>query len=228
MAGEVEGITGTLGSTFGGLASGLTVGVVVLVILGIIGGLVWFINYRRKFDIQIEILSARSDNTFSTFYDKAAILRERKTGAKYLRLWKTKVELPVPPFNIMEKTNTGDLVRVWRKTNDEFVYITRPSINKTQVLKQDGRYYQIAGEEYQQLEGDIAFWNLKRKQANRDIFSNESILSKLMLWMPQILSAVFLIIMIYILLNSLPVLIAEVTRLADSLGTIQAAQNAAG
>jgi len=228
MADEVDNITSSLQNIFGGLMGGMTVGIIVLVVLAIIGVAVWFIKYRRQFDIRIEILSSRRDNTFSVFEDKAAILKDKKTGHRYLRLWSTKVELPLPPFDVMEKTNKGDLIRIWRKTNDEFVFITKPAINKTRVLRQDGRYYQVAEQEYQQLEGDIAFWNLKRKQNNRDIFSNEGILAKVLLWMPQIMSAVFVVLILYILLNSLPTLIEQLIRLADRLGTIQAVQNATG
>lgn len=220
-------ISGSLGNVFGSIASGTIWTVIILISLGLVIGLFFFMRYRKKFDIKVEVLSQRADGTFSIYYDSGAILKDYKTGDRFIRLYSTKVELPVPPFTVMEKTNDGDLIRIWRKSETEFVYITKPHINKQTIIKQDGRFFTVAEQEYYQVEGDIAYWNTKRKQAHKDILAKNSLLSKIMEWMPQIIGGLFVVIILYILLNSLPELLSKLSELADKLNVINTAPGGA-
>lgn len=220
-------ISGTLGNVFSGIASGTIWAIIVLILIGLGVGLFIFIRYRKKFDIRIEVKSQRENNTFSTFYDKGAILTDSKTGDKFLRLWSSKIELPVPPYSYLIKTNEGDLIKIWRKSETEFIILGEGQIAHNKIVDQFGRLRYVPQQEYLQVEGDIAFWNTKRKQAHKDIFGKNSLLQKLMEWMPQIIGAVFTVIILYILLNSLPELLKQLTELATKLNAIQSAPGGA-
>ena len=79
--------------------------------MAIIGFLMWwFLVYKKKFNIEVKITSRRAKDENSVFFDKAAILKDRATGSKYFSLWKTKVKLPLPPFNILQRTDAGDYI----------------------------------------------------------------------------------------------------------------------
>ena len=80
-----EQLGGVVDSLFGG-----TFTVVIWIIIGFLivsvgGGLVWyFFNYRKKFDIMVKIISRRSGEN-RIYFDRAAILRDKKKNMDYLR-----------------------------------------------------------------------------------------------------------------------------------------------
>ena len=106
----VSKITG--GVLWGGIAL-LTI--CVLVFLGY-----YFIVYRKRFDIKVKVISERSEDRNQIIFDKAAILYDRKNKSKYFRIWGLKLDLPVPKFNILQSTNTGDYLEIFRTSEDDF------------------------------------------------------------------------------------------------------------
>lgn len=195
-----------------------------LVVVAVVIFVMWyFVYYKRKFDILVKIRSQRADG-FSTYFDKAAILYDKKARNKYLRLRDTKVDLPLPNFNLIDKTNWGDYLEIWRKSEEEFIFLMPSEINKTQVLRQDGILYPIAQTEQKQVEGDVSYWNVKRKDKHKSLFDTESMLMKLLPYIPLVVGGAFMIFMLYILLDTLPGLIGELAELAKTLRSSTIAQ----
>ncbi len=201
----------------------LGVGVAIIVLLAIIAVMWWFFVYKRRFDIQVIIKSDRSGEKYKVLHDVAAILTDKKNNTKYLRLWTTKVDLPVPPFQILQATNKGDLIELWRRSEDEFVYLTPSTISKKYVIRQDGTKWKVADIEQKQVEGDIAYWNVKRKSLNKGLFDTDALWMKLLPFIPHLMGGVITIFVLYILLDNLPSILSELRELAKELRSLKGA-----
>ncbi len=182
----------------------------------------WFLIYRKKFNISVKIISARAGDRDYIIYDTAAILTDRKTRTKFFRLWKSKVDLPAPNFNVLQTTSKGDALEIYRTSEDNFTFLTSPIIDKQQIIKSDGKLYSIAAQKQKMLDGDISFWMAKRKGQNKKLFDTESMFMKLLPYIPQIIGSVLIIFTLYILLNYLPEVLAELRELAATLNSYKA------
>jgi len=212
------------GALFGKIFSGIIWFGLAVIVIGVIFGVMWyFIIYRRKFDIKVKVISDRAGDP-AIYFDSAAILYDKKDKNKYFRFWGERTDLPVPPFKVLQKLRRGDYLEVWRKSEDEFVFLTPPRINKMKVLRADGKLYPIAQTEQKQVEGDIAYWNIKRKEKNKRLFDTESILMKLLPYIPHIIGGVITIFVLYILMDSLPEVLRALTDLAQELRSLKGAE----
>ena len=225
MATDVTEVTSQL---FGGIFTGAIWVMVALLFIMAIGGFAFYIRYRKKFDIMVEVRSERDDGKVSVFYDRAAILRDKKTKHSYLRLLNLRMELPEPGFQYLQRTNKGDLLRLFRKSDNDFTVITDSTVLKDQVVAIDGKIYKKTQEQYKQVEGDVAFWNVKRKQENKGLFDTESILMKLLPFIPHIMGAVISLFIVYILMDSLPGILTQLSSLTSELTKLTTAQATSG
>ena len=202
------------------LFSGMVWFGIAILIIGIVGFLMyWFLIYRKKFDIKVKIISQRAGNEYSVLWDKAAILIDRKTHTRYFKIWGLKRELPVPKYNILQRTDSGDLLEIYRKSEEEFYFLTQPIIDKTRIIKQDGKMYPFADQKIVLVDPEIGFWAAKRKDLNRGMFSPESLLMKILPYIPQIMAGVITIFILYILMDTLPTILAELQKLAQELNS---------
>lgn len=194
-----------------------------IIIVGVIGFLVWwFLVYRKKFSISVKVISQRAGDRDYIIYDTAAILTDRKTKTKYFRLWKTKIDLPAPNFNVLQTTSKGDALEIYRTSEDNFSFLTPAIIDKKQIVKADGKLYSIASQKQKMVEADIAFWMAKRMDQNKRLFDTESFFMKLLPYIPQILGGILIVFTLYILLNYLPQVLAELKELAATLNSYKA------
>ena len=197
---------------------------IFILILGVIGGVFYYVwYYRRKFDIIVKVKSQRAGEQ-KVYFDKAAILYDRKDKNKFFRLLDGKVDLPVPPFQVIQRTNWGDMIEVWRKGENTYVFLLPPTIDTTSVVRHDGRVYPIGESEQKQIEGDVDYWNTLRKQKNRSLFSSDSWLSKILPFLPMVFAGVITIFVIYILMNTLPTILSEMKSLVTELHTLKGAE----
>lgn len=210
-------IGGAASELFKGVGS--TAGWVVVAIVGVLlgFGLFWyFFVYKRQFDIFVKIISTRAEDPAVSF-DKGAILSDRKTKTKYFKLWDKKVELPVPPFKLMVNTNKGDYIELLRKSEDEFVYLTNPQIDKKYLVRANGKLYPIANTIQRHLESDV-HWYLKRKEEDKALLDPEGLLAKLLHHLPILVSGFFMMIILWIFMTKLPGILAELRTLAEVVG----------
>lgn len=184
------------------------------IFIGVIGFLMyWFIFYRRRFDIDVKIKSDRADDKENIIFDKAAILTERKSGVKYFKLWDLKKELPIPRYNVLQRSNKGDFLELYRKGENEIYFCNPSKISKTKVMKEDGNLYGIAEQESIRMDIDLDYWQAKRKKDNKSMFDNESVLMKLLPYLPAAMISVIMIFVLYILLDHLPGILSQLQEL---------------
>lgn len=222
MALSKEGFSQVAGNLVSGLlniSSKVIIGVMAFLIAG--GFIYYFVIYRRQFNIKVKVVSERASDP-NIMFDKAAMLKDRKTGTKFIRLLNLKVELPVPPFKIMEKTNEGDYIEIYRVSEDEFRYLTRPRIDRERIIKADGKVYPVNTMKQRQMEGDL-YWISKRREENKKLLDPDTIWAKLLAWAPQIVSSVFLLIILWIFMDKLPGLINNLVELTKEMKSLKGA-----
>lgn len=192
-------------------STGIRIVIGVFVLFVVLGILYYFIYYRKRYDILVKVISERAKDP-SVYFDKAAIITERKTGKKYFRLLKTKCELAIPPFKILTSTNKGDYLEIWRKSEDEFIFLTYPTYDKIEYIGLDGKVYPTSRLIHKNIESDINFI-IERKTKNKKLINPESVLMKLLEYAPQIISSMFIIIILYIFLDKLPIILDSLNSL---------------
>jgi hypothetical protein len=200
------------------------VGIIVIVRAAVGGAMYYFLIYSKKFDITVHIKSKRADNKYSIIVDKAAILNDYHTKTKFFRIWDLRKDFPVPKFNILQATSKGDLLEIYREGEDIFFYLTPPKINNHEVIRSDGQVYQIADQEHSMVDPDLGFWIVKRKGMNKKMFDTESMLMKLLPYLPHIIGGMIMIFMLYILMDHLPTILNALEKVAGTMANMQKAQ----
>lgn len=197
------------------------VGIIILAVL--LGVIYFFFIYKRKFDIVVKIISERAGDRNRIIFDRAAILIDRKTKTKFFRIWGLKVDLPIPKFNILQVSNHGDFLEIYRTAEDSFFYLTPAKVDKTNIIRADGKSYAIHTQEHKQIDTDINYWNIKRKDMNKKMFDTESILMKILPYIGVLLGGVIMIFILYILLDHLPGILSELRELTKELRSLKGA-----
>jgi len=198
-------------------------GVAIILIL-VLGGIIYFFFvYKRKFDIIVKVISERAGDRNKIIFDKAAILKDRKTKTKFFRIWGLKVDLPIPKFNVLQVSSSGDFLEIYRTAEDSFFYLTPAKIDKTSIIRADGKTYAMATQEHKQIDTDINYWNVKRKDMNKRMFDTESLLMKLLPYLGIMLGGVIMIFILYILLDHLPGILSELRELTKELKSLKGA-----
>jgi len=241
-------LSDTFGSTAGDIFSsivskGILVFAVILLV-GIILGVALYVRWRRKFNIIVEIYSERSigslnevvytkdakiirdiinQNNHKIIFDKGAMIFDKKDGCWYFRILGEKVDLPVPPFNVLQSSNKGNVLKIWQKTHEEFIFLMPDKLCKTHVIKGDGKLYPISQIEQKQVEGDISYWNVKRKEKTKKLFDTESLFMKILPFMPHIIGGVIALFIIYILMDSMPAILNQLQQLIIELRSLKGA-----
>lgn len=246
-------IGGAVGDTIGNLAGRIltgTVGVlIVLLVAGVILGFFFWVRDRRKYNIMVEIQSARSEGVipqerqgmndkdylsyvskalqagnYKLIYDRAALKYDKKDKSWYFRILGEKVALTVPPFNVLQQSNKGNVLKIWQKSNIEYFFLLPGKINKEFMVRADGEMYPVAEVEQYQLEGDDPAWIMERQRRNRNWFVMDSILSRLLMYLPVLIMTVIFVFLIWIVLGKLPPLIESLNTLANSLNELNRGQ----
>lgn len=213
-------VQGQIGDVVGGFFGG-TFTIIVWVFLGFLmvvvgGGIAWYyFGYRKKFDITVKIISRRSGED-RIYFDKGAILRDKRNNTDYLKLWNSKVELELPKFKIMHHTNKGDYLEVLRESEKGFRFLTPPKVDDEYLIRSNGKLYPIAKLKQYQIENDLT-WILERQKANKSIINPESILMRLLEYAPQILSMAFSFIIIWIVFRYAPELLGAMNDILSQM-----------
>ncbi len=200
----------------------LTVGVLFA---GIVVGLIYyFIIYKKKFNIDVKITSERAGDRDRVMFDKAAILTDRKDKSKFFRIWSAKIDLPAPKFNVLQDTNRGDYLELFRTSENTIYYLTPSIIDKTRIIKDDGKVHLIAAQKNMQMTTDMDFWAARRSQENKKMFDTESIFMKLLPYLPAIMGGFITIFVLYILLDHLPGILNTLSELVRELKSLKGAE----
>ena len=217
MADPGTAISGILGNLFSGTFFIVGIVLVIIFVFGLIWGLIWyFLIYKKKFDITAKVISRRAGDD-RIFFDKAAILNDKKNNKRYLKLFNTKVELELPKFNIFSHTNKGDYVEILRESEMGFRFLTPPVVEKNFIIRHDGKRYPMTQIKQYQIENDIS-WILDRQKINKRLIDPESVLMKLLAYAPQIVSMAVSFLAIFVVLKYMPDFFSKMADAIDRIG----------
>lgn len=202
---------------FGSALTGVLSLIGFLLIAGAIVGAAMYVRYLRQFDIKAEIISTRANiggvDQYKIIFDKAGLIYSNQDKIWYFRVKGMKVDLPSPPFNVLIPTDKGNMVKIWQKSAEEFVFLLPDAIDKSIIIRQDGKYYPTANLVVKQVEGDVSYWNIMRKQKNKKLFDPDSTIMKLLPFIVPLLMFVLVIFMTWMVIKNFDVL----SGVADSL-----------
>lgn len=218
---------GDLGGIGGQFLSSLLSGAAWVLVLGVIAIAVsilmyYFLIYKRKFDIEVNMRSQRAGGKTEIIKDKAAILTDRKNKQRYFKLWHFKIEMPVPRFEVLENSRGVDYLNLYQKGDEEFYFLKPPTINKTYIQKTDGSWIPWAEQEHKVMDAEVAYWNVKKKKD--DWFAKDKILWKLLEFAPQVIAIVSLIFILWIFLDKLPPILNSLREVAAEINQFNRAQ----
>lgn len=200
--------------------------IIVIGVIGFVGW--WFLIYKRKFNIIVKIVSERAGDKNRVMFDKAAILKDRKDGSYYFRLWGIKKDLPSPKFNVLQSSLSGDYLELFRTAENTFYFLTPPIIRKGEIIKEDGKKYLIGTQENTKIDPNMEFWSVKRKTSNKSMFDKEKIWMKILPYLPQIFGGIITIFVLYILMSYLPNILSELKSLVTELNVYRSADVVTG
>ncbi len=215
---------GQFGDVFGNVAGNI-LNITVLAVLGLLAAgvvgyaIYYFFFYRKKFNIDVKITSLRSKDPF-IILDKAALLYDKKNKTDYMKLWSTKKEFNMPPFNIIQQTSKGDYLELYRKSEDEFAFLTKPKIDKEWIIRADGKKWPLARMQQRQIEADY-YWLLKRRTEDKSWINPESAFTKILQMLPILIPGALMIVVFLFFLNSLPEVLGKLVEVIDKLGTLE-------
>lgn len=193
-------------------------------LIGIVGFLGWwFLIYKKKFNILVKVTSERAGDRNRIVFDKAAILRDRKDKSMFFRIWGMKLDLPAPKFNILQSTSDGDYMELYRTSENRIYYLTPSVIDKKRIIRADGKLYAVAVQTNKQIDPEMDFWAARRIEENKKMFDTESIFMKLLPYIPAILGGMITIFILYILLDHLPGILAQLTELVREMRSLKGA-----
>lgn len=201
----------------------------IILIIGAIGGTIWYVRYLQKFDIKVEVISTRANiggvDQYKIFFDKAGIIYDKTDKIWYLRIKNIGVDLPQPPYNVLIPTDKGNMVKIWQKSAEEFVFLLPDKILPI-IVKQDGKTYASASVTAKQLEGDVSYWNQKRKERNKDLFNPQSLMMRLLPLIVPLLMFVLVIFMTWMVLKNFSVLGDVANSLRETAAILKGSSSA--
>jgi len=206
------------------LGSILWVGIGFILMCAVAFAMWFFFVHKKKFDINVKIQSNRSEDKDSVIFDKAAILKDRQTQTPYFRVWGLRRDFTVPKFNVLQRTNKGDYIEMYRNGEEEFYFLTPPKIDKAKIINEDGNLIAVANQEQTLVDPGMAFWAQKRKSQNKKLFSVEQWYMKLLPFIPQIIGGVLMIFILYILMDHLPGILSQLSELVRQMAQMQRAE----
>jgi hypothetical protein len=175
----------------------------------------YFFIYRKKFDITVKVISRRANEKNKVYFDKGAILRDKKNNTDFLRLLTSHVELELPKFNLMTHTNRGDYLEVIRDSERGFRFLTPPRVEREWIVRSNGKLFPMSRMKQIQLENDIT-WILERMKTNKKIISPESVLMQILAYTPQIISMAFSMIIVWIVFRYAPSLLSSMQQVIQA------------
>ena len=210
------------------LVSGSIIVIVALIIGACIVGLAFYLRYNSQFIYDIEIKSLRSsglitNQNYKIIKDKGAFIRNKKDKSVWFRLKNQRVDLPPPPLECMQIGVKGkNYIKILQKSDEEYYYLLPENIDLQKVIR-DGKELIIGEESIKVIDGDVAYWNIQRKKADKKLFDVESLFMKLLPYVVPVLMFMLVIFMTYMITQhwgEFSAAASALERAADRLASI--------
>lgn len=219
---DIGAVGGTIASWVGRLIKG-GIYIVLLILLGaIIFAVVYYIKWYRQFNIKVRIKSKRGTGTdgkpiYKIINDKAGIITNRSNKTRYFRLKSERIDMPTPPFEVMQLQADGtNVIDILQESDEQYYYLLPGEIDKEYMII-DGQKVLVAKSNFRMAEGGDIIWNISRKEQNKKWFDTESLLMKLLPYAIPILMIIGVIFYTYIWMDKTPQIISAANEVAKAL-----------
>ena len=206
--------------------------IAILILCAVIIGVALYVRYLRQFNITVMIESTRSAGISGVqhnkiIFDKGGLIYNKKDKSWYFRLLKEKVDLPQPPFDVLQPSNKGNILRIWQKSNEEFIFLLPDKIDTQIIVRADGSRVPVGQLVVKQVEGDVSYWNQIRKRTNKKLFDTESMIMKLLPYIVPDLMFMLVIFMTWMVIKNFTVLADVAKSLENTANILNGTTNAA-
>jgi len=205
------------------LLGGGLIAVGAILLVAIIFTIAMIVRYYRQFNIKVRIKTKRGSGSdgkaiYKVYYDKGGIIYRKKDKRSFFRVLHEKVDLPVPPFEIMQiLANGGNEVNIIKESDSEYYFAKDSEFERGYTYNEQGQMIFIAEPKVKVIESDVSYWNILRKKDNRKLFDVEGLLMKILPFAIIFLMIIGVIFFTYIWLDKAPTVIAASSEVAQAL-----------
>ena len=190
---------------FNGIGGTMVIVIICLVVLGLIGGLAYFLKTRKKYDIKVRIYSTRYGAP-KTWDDWGAIYKDKNTGqANGFKLKSEKDIIAPPAYNLIMMSTKGNVIHMRQDSTGHFTFLNPEFIEDKLGLKV--------------VREDVRLWQSAQRQQVDILYTKTKWYSGLLAFLPYMITAVLILVLIYVVLQKFDVLQGVATTL-DHTATV--------
>jgi len=188
-----------------GLGKTMIIIIIALVFLGLLGGFAWWMKSRKKYDIKVRIYSTRFGAP-KTWDDLGAIYKDAKTGqANGFKLKSEKEIISPPSYKLIMMSTKGNVIHMRQDSTGHYTFLEPEFCESGFKLK-------VVAE-------DVRLWQSAQRQQVDILYTKTKWYSSLLAFLPYIIVAVLIMILIYLVLQKFEVLQGVATSL-DHTATV--------
>jgi len=176
-----------------GMGGTIVIVIIALVFLGLLGGLAYWLKTRKRYDIKVRIYSIRFGSP-KTWDDWGAIYKDAKTGqANGFKLKSEKDVISPPAYNLLMMSTKGNVIHMRQDSTGHYTF-AEPSF-----IEPEGIVFKIVKE-------DVRLWQSAQRQQVDILYTKTHWYTGLVAFIPYMITAVLIMVLIYLLLQKFEVL----------------------
>jgi len=176
-----------------GMGGTMILVIIALVFLGCLGGLAYWLKTRKRYDIKVRIYSKRFGAP-KTWDDWGAIYRDAKTGtANGFKLKSEKDVISPPSYELMMMSTKGNVIHMQQDATGHYSFLN-PNFEEADNIK-----FKVVSE-------DVRLWQSAQRQQVDILYTKTHWYSGLLAFVPYMITAVLIMVLIYLLLQKFEVL----------------------
>ena len=176
-----------------GIGGTMVIVVICLVFLALIGGLAYWLRSRKRYDIKVRIYSTRF-GTPKTWDDWGAIYKDSKTGqANGFKLKSEKETISPPSYALIMMSTKGNVIHMSQDSTGHYTFLN-PTFNEGDIVN------------FKPVKEDVRLWQSAQRQQIDILYTKTKWYSGLLAFLPYMITAVLILVLIYMVLQKFDVL----------------------
>ena len=176
-----------------GIGKTMMIVILCLVFLALVGGLAWWLKSRKKYDIKVRVYSTRF-GTPKTWDDWGAIYKDAKTGqANGFRLKSEKETIAPPSYMLIMMSTKGNVIHMKQDSTGHYTFLEPIFIEGDKV-------------NFKPVSEDVRLWQSAQRQQIDILYTKQKWYSGLLAFAPYMITAVLIMVLIYLLIQKFDVL----------------------
>jgi len=190
---------------FQGIGGTLMIVVMCLVVLGLVGGLAFWLKTRKRYDIKVRIYSTRFGSK-KTWDDWGAIFKDKKTGqANGFKLKSEKEVISPPNYALIMMSTKGNIIHMSQDSTGHYTFLN-PDFETNDTIN------------FKVVKEDVRLWQSAQRQQVDILYTKTKWYAPLLAFLPYMITAVLIMVLIYLVLQKFDVL-KDVATTLDHVAT---------